>query len=115
MKLAHQEYELLQLLKRIPLTSQMKGELLLRAEQLSSGLLKSRGDALLPLTLATFIFESLCTPGEFYHCCQLVSLVEDSFCQDHNFCETLCCLLWAAYVRCDFDYGASFPLTVIRR
>ncbi|KAL8608972.1 hypothetical protein ACOMHN_062855 [Nucella lapillus] len=61
-KLAYQESELLQLLKKIPLGRQMMGELQSRAEQLRDGTLKSRGDALLPLTLATFIFEALCLP-----------------------------------------------------
>ena len=61
-KLAYQESELLQLLKKIPLGRMMMDELQARAEQLRDGTLKSRGDALLPLTLATFIFEALCLP-----------------------------------------------------
>ena len=32
-----------------------------KAEQLRDGILRSRGDALLPLSLATFIFEALVT------------------------------------------------------
>ncbi|KAH3872211.1 hypothetical protein DPMN_035426 [Dreissena polymorpha] len=31
-----------------------------RAEQLKDGTIKSRGEALLPLTLASFIFDALC-------------------------------------------------------
>ncbi|XP_070185211.1 zinc finger SWIM domain-containing protein 8-like isoform X3 [Littorina saxatilis] len=61
-KLAYQESELLQLLKKIPLGHLMMEELKSKAEQLRDGTLKSRGDALLPLTLATFIFEALCLP-----------------------------------------------------
>ena len=68
MKLAHQESELLQLLKKIPLNVQEMKEIRGRAEQLRDGSLKSRGEALLPLSLATFIFETLCVPSEFgYH------------------------------------------------
>jgi hypothetical protein len=63
-KLAYQESELLQLLKKIPLGPQMMEELQSRAEQLQDGSLKSRGDALLPLTLATFLFEALCLPSK---------------------------------------------------
>lgn len=36
-----------------------------KAEELRDGTFKTRGDALLPLTLATFIFDSLCLPGNF--------------------------------------------------
>nr|KAG5692676.1 hypothetical protein BaRGS_028476 [Batillaria attramentaria] len=61
-KLAYQESELLQLLKKIPLGPMEMRALHTRAEQLRDGTLKSRGDALLPLTLATFIFEALCLP-----------------------------------------------------
>lgn len=62
-KLAHQESELASLLKRIPLGPQELNVIRDRAEQLRDGKLKSRGDALLPLTLASFIFDSLCLPG----------------------------------------------------
>lgn len=80
-KLAHQESELVTLLKRIPLgnkkyllklvqdcqstvSSTGHPELSIlreKAEQLRDGILRSRGDALLPLSLATFIFEALVT------------------------------------------------------
>ncbi|XP_025100498.1 zinc finger SWIM domain-containing protein 8-like isoform X2 [Pomacea canaliculata] len=62
-KLAYQESELLQLLKKIPLGPQEMATLRSRAEQLRDGTFQSRGDALLPLTLATFIFDSLCLPS----------------------------------------------------
>ena len=58
-KLAHQESELVTLLKKLPLGP---AELLIlreRAIQLKEGTLKSRGEALLPLMLASFIFDSL--------------------------------------------------------
>ena len=83
-KLAHQESELVTLLKRIPLgnnngfLSLLYGSFIVKsfpplssvghselsilrekAEQLRDGILRSRGDALLPLSLATFIFEAL--------------------------------------------------------
>ncbi|KAK7003387.1 zinc finger SWIM domain-containing protein 8-like isoform X2 [Biomphalaria glabrata] len=62
-KLAHQESELLQLLKKIPLGPQEMLEIRNKAEQLRDGTLKSRGEALLPLSLATFIFDTLCIPA----------------------------------------------------
>ncbi|BFZ03243.1 hypothetical protein BsWGS_06282 [Bradybaena similaris] len=62
-KLAHQESELLQLLKKIPLGAQELAEVRSKAEQLRDGLLKSRGEALLPLSIATFIFDTLCIPA----------------------------------------------------
>lgn len=62
-KLGHQETELLNLLKKIPLGPAELSVLRCRAEQLREGTYKSRGDSLLPSTLATFIFESLCLPG----------------------------------------------------
>ena len=65
-KLAHQESELLQLLKKIPLGPQELHEIHLRGEQLRDGTFKSRGEALLPLSLATFIFETLCVPGKSF-------------------------------------------------
>ena len=61
-KLAYQESELIGLLKKIPLGPAELNALRERAEQLRDGILKSRGDALLPLTLASFIFDSLCLP-----------------------------------------------------
>lgn len=62
MKLAHQESEMVNLLKRIPLTSAELAVVRDRAEKLRDGKLKSRGDALLPLTLASFVFDSLALP-----------------------------------------------------
>lgn len=58
-KLAHQESELVTLLKRIglgPLELQVLRE---RAVLLRDGKLRSRGDALLPMMLASYLFESL--------------------------------------------------------
>ncbi|XP_059156480.1 zinc finger SWIM domain-containing protein 8-like isoform X2 [Physella acuta] len=66
-KLAHQESELLQLLKKIPLGVQEMSEIRSRAEQLRDGTLKSRGEALLPLSLATFIFDTLCIPANMMY------------------------------------------------
>ena len=62
MKLAYQESELLLLLKKIPLGVQEMKEIRTRAEQLRDGTLKSRGEALLPLSVAAFIFDTLCVP-----------------------------------------------------
>lgn len=59
-KLAYQETELLTLLKKIPLGPDEMDMLRQRAEQLKDGSIKSRGEALLPLTLASFIFDALC-------------------------------------------------------
>lgn len=58
-RLAHQEAELISLLKKIPLTQNQLAILRERALQLKEGTLKSRGEALLPLTLASYIFDSL--------------------------------------------------------
>ena len=58
-KLAHQESELVALLKRLPLGPLELKIIRERANQLKEGSLKSRGEALLPLMLASFIFESL--------------------------------------------------------
>ena len=62
-KLAHQECELVTLLKRIPLGPSELEILREKAEQLRDGVLRCRGDALLPLSLATFIFEALVISG----------------------------------------------------
>lgn len=79
-KLAFQESELVTLLKKIPLGPnefQVLNCCLLnsmsilrifkvireRAQSLRDGVLKSRGEALLPLTLASFVFDSLCLPA----------------------------------------------------
>ncbi|GFN83174.1 Zinc finger swim domain-containing protein 8-like, partial [Plakobranchus ocellatus] len=66
-KLAHQEYELLQLLKRISLGPKEIVEIKFKAEQLRDGTLKSRGGALLPLSLASFIFDVLCVPANMMY------------------------------------------------
>ena len=58
-KLANQEQDLVVLLKRIPLESKKLEVLKEKASQLRDGQLKSRGEALLPLMLASYIFESL--------------------------------------------------------
>ncbi|XP_076654799.1 zinc finger SWIM domain-containing dorado isoform X1 [Halictus rubicundus] len=60
-KLAHQESELVGHLKRIPLGPTELAMVRQRAEQLRDGVLKSRGHALLPLMLASFIFDALNT------------------------------------------------------
>ena len=59
-KLAYQESELASQLKKLPVGA---AELIIirdRAEKLRDGRLKTRGDALLPIILASFIFDSLC-------------------------------------------------------
>jgi len=61
-KLAHQESELVSLLKRLPLGPAELAIVRERALQLKEGTLKTRGEALLPLMLASFIFESLVLP-----------------------------------------------------
>ena len=58
-RLAHQESELVTLLKRIPLGPKELFSLRERAVQLREGKLRSRGEALLPLMLSSYIFESL--------------------------------------------------------
>ncbi|CAG0886031.1 unnamed protein product [Cyprideis torosa] len=58
-KLSFQEFELTGLLKKLHLGATEMNLLRERAEQLRNGTLKSRGDALLPLNLASFIFDSL--------------------------------------------------------
>ncbi|KAI5702884.1 hypothetical protein M8J75_005258 [Diaphorina citri] len=60
-KLAHQESELVGLLKRIPLGPAELDIIRDRATQLKDGVLRSRGDALLPITLAGFILDALTT------------------------------------------------------
>ncbi|XP_034174231.1 zinc finger SWIM domain-containing dorado isoform X1 [Osmia lignaria lignaria] len=61
-KLAHQESELVGLLKRIPLGPAELAMVRQRAEQLRDGVLRSRGHALLPIMLASFIFDALNAP-----------------------------------------------------
>lgn len=58
-KLANQEQDLVSLLKRIPLTPSKLQMLREKAEQLRDGTLRSRGEALLPLMLASYIFDAL--------------------------------------------------------
>ncbi|XP_068989198.1 zinc finger SWIM domain-containing protein 8 homolog isoform X2 [Neodiprion pinetum] len=58
-KLAHQESELVGLLKRIPLSPSELAMVRQRAEQLRDGVLRSRGHALLPIMLSSFIFDAL--------------------------------------------------------
>ena len=60
-RLAHQESELVALLKKIPLGPAEMRILRDRAAQLRDGTLKSRGEALLPLMLAAYVFDSLVT------------------------------------------------------
>jgi hypothetical protein len=66
-KLAYQETELLTLLKKIPLGPLEMAILRQRADQLKEGTIKSRGEALLPLTLASFIFDAFCLGGNFMY------------------------------------------------
>lgn len=63
-KLANQESELVHLLKRIPLGNWELKMIRERAEQLKEGTLRSRGEALLPIMLASFIFDALVMPGK---------------------------------------------------
>lgn len=62
-KLANQEGDLVSLLKRIPLGTKELHILRERAEQLKEGTLKSRGEAMLPIMLASFIFDALVIPN----------------------------------------------------
>lgn len=62
-KLANQESELMGLLRRITPGSEELSLTRLRAEQLTDGTLCSRGPALLPIMLATFIFDALVAPS----------------------------------------------------
>lgn len=58
-KLAHQELELVNQLKRMLLGQREFKVIREKAEQLRSGTLRSRGQALLPLMLAAFVFDAL--------------------------------------------------------
>lgn len=62
-KLANQESDLVALLKRLPLGSQELAVIRDKAEKMRSGILKSRGEALLPLMLASFLFDALVIAG----------------------------------------------------
>jgi len=59
-KLAYQESELASQLKKLTLGAAELAIIHDRAEKLRDGRLKTRGDALLPIILASFIFDSLC-------------------------------------------------------
>lgn len=59
MKLANQESDLVNLIKRIPLGPKEFSIVREKAEQLRDGTLRSRGEALLPIMLASFIFDAL--------------------------------------------------------
>ncbi|XP_021938026.1 zinc finger SWIM domain-containing protein 8 isoform X2 [Zootermopsis nevadensis] len=75
-KLANQESELVNLLKRIPLGNWEMKMIRERAEQLKDGTLRSRGEALLPIMLASFIFDVLVIPATVGRepKCQLLNL-----------------------------------------
>lgn len=62
-KLANQESDVVNLLKRIPLGHKELQILRERAEHLKEGTIKSRGEAMLPIMLASFIFDALVIPG----------------------------------------------------
>lgn len=62
-KLANQESDLLALLKKIPLGAMELKVIRERAEALRDGVLKTRGEALLPILLASFIFDALIMPS----------------------------------------------------
>ncbi|CAG4916207.1 unnamed protein product [Colias eurytheme] len=58
-KLNNQESELVSLLKKLPTGAEQLALAREKAEQLRDGLLRSRGPALLPISLASFLFEVL--------------------------------------------------------
>ncbi|XP_037937354.1 zinc finger SWIM domain-containing protein 8, partial [Teleopsis dalmanni] len=60
-KLANQEADILALLKKIPLSEPELEVIRERAEHLRNGTFLSRGEALLPINLATYIFDALVT------------------------------------------------------
>lgn len=62
MKLAYQESEIVALLKKIPLGTTEMNSIRGRAEELREGTLCDYRPVL-PLMLASFIFDVLCTPG----------------------------------------------------
>ena len=66
-KLFNQESELAALLRKIPLGAKELTIIKEKAEWLRDGLLTTRGDTLLPLTLAHFIFDALCVPNNCTH------------------------------------------------
>lgn len=67
MKLAYQESEVVALLKKIPLGLVEMTAIRDRAEQLRDGNFCDYRPVL-PLMLASFIFDVLCTPGESQRC-----------------------------------------------
>ncbi|XP_075215319.1 zinc finger SWIM domain-containing dorado [Lycorma delicatula] len=73
-KLANQESELVNLLKRIPLGEWELNIIRERAHQLRDGTLRSRGEALLPINLAGFLLDALIMPSAGRECrCQVLS------------------------------------------
>lgn len=64
MKLAYQESEVVALLKKIPLGQMEMSVIRERAEQLRDGNFCDYRPVL-PLMLASFIFDVLCTPGNY--------------------------------------------------
>lgn len=67
-KLANQESDLVSLLKRLPLGPLELAVIRDKAEKMRSGTLKSRGEALLPLMLASFLFDALVIAGKIVLC-----------------------------------------------
>ncbi|XP_026286597.1 zinc finger SWIM domain-containing protein 8 homolog isoform X2 [Frankliniella occidentalis] len=67
-KLTNQEIELVGLLKKIPLGNAEISIVREHAQTLKDGTLKSRGEALLPTMLASFIFEVLVSPNSNNGC-----------------------------------------------
>lgn len=63
-KLANQESDLVFLLKRLLLGPLELAVIRDKAEKMRSGTLKSRGEALLPLMLASFLFDALVIAGK---------------------------------------------------
>ncbi|XP_023294317.2 zinc finger SWIM domain-containing protein 8 homolog isoform X2 [Lucilia cuprina] len=62
-KLANQEADILALLKKIPIDEPELEVIRDRAERLRNGTFKSRGEALLPINLASYIFDALVMPS----------------------------------------------------
>uniref|UniRef100_A0A1I8Q616 SWIM-type domain-containing protein n=1 Tax=Stomoxys calcitrans TaxID=35570 RepID=A0A1I8Q616_STOCA len=62
-KLANQEADILTLLKKIPIDEPELDVIRARAERLRNGSIKSRGEALLPINLASYIFDALVMPS----------------------------------------------------
>ena len=64
-KLANQESDMVTLLKRLPLGGLELNVIRAKAEQMRGGQPKSRGEALLPLMLASFLFDALVITGMY--------------------------------------------------